>query len=130
MRWNHAFQVKTGLFQWFSQWIVECTGLIRQSGMLRCSTKCLLVFYELPCLTVPISKGVWPAFLLLFFFPPLLKLFLDRHSLLCFCSHTAAHTHQAHVWCIISLVCGEACEPWLSPALSPCQSQHVCEHQL
>lgn len=26
-------------------------------------------FYELPCLTVPISKGVWPAFLL--FFSPL-----------------------------------------------------------
>lgn len=116
-----------------SQRFLNDTDLIRQSRKLRCSTKCLFVFYELPCLTVSISKSVWPAFLLLFFsfFPPLAQA-LSRYTLCIMLphTHTPPYTHQAHVWCIISLVCGEACEPGLSPALSPCQSQRVCEHQL
>lgn len=49
------------------QRVLNDTDLIRQSRKLRCSSKCLFVFYELHWLTVPISKGVWPAFLLLFF---------------------------------------------------------------
>lgn len=119
-------------FLWCCQRYLNDTDLIRRSRKLRCSTKCFFVFYELPCLTVPISKGVWPAFLLLFFFFPAPTLFLDRCSLSYSRTHkhTLPYTPQAHVWCIISLVCGEACEPRLSPALSPCQSQRVCEHQL
>lgn len=117
----------------YSRLYLNGSDLVRRSRKLRYSTKCLFLFYELPCLTVPISKDVWPAFLLpSFSLPSALTLFLHRHSLPLTpsrLSHIAVHT-PAHVWCIISLVCGEAGEPRLSPTLSPCQSQRVCEHQL
>lgn len=80
------------------------TVLIRQSRKPRCSSKCLFVFYEIRCLTVPISKGVWPAFLLLFFPPPLLKLFLDRCSLPRSCARAHTHTHiQPRTRLVVSL---------------------------
>lgn len=98
LRKNHMDLCIPGQSQaslWCSCCYLNDTDLIRQSRKLRCSTKCFFLFYELPCLTVPISKGVWPAFLLLFFplsfFYPAPTLFLDRRSL----SHTHTYTQAA-----------------------------------
>lgn len=79
LRKNHMKLCIPGQSQaslWCSRCYLNDTDLIRQSRKLRCSTKCFFLFYELPCLTVPISKGVWPAFLLLFS----LSLFLSRSN--------------------------------------------------
>lgn len=92
---------KLCFFLWCRQRVLNDTDLIRQSRKLRCSSKCLFVFYELHWLTVPISKGVWPAFLLLFFplFSPLLKLFLDRYSLPRSRTHTERMFGVSLAWC-------------------------------
>lgn len=86
-------------FLWCSQRFLNDTDLIRQPRKLRCSTKCLYVFYELSCLTVPISKGVWPAFLLLFFsFPPAPVQTLSRQTFSIMLPHTQRRTHTKHTF--------------------------------
>lgn len=82
------------------QRVLNDTDLIRQSRKLRCSSKCLFVFYELHWLTVPISKGVWPAFLLLFFplFSPPTQT-LSRYSLPRSRTHTECMFGVSLAWC-------------------------------
>ena len=93
-------------FPWCFQLHLKDTDLIRWSRKLRCSAKCFFfsLLYELPCLTLPISKGVWPAFLpLFFFFSCYHSLSRQMLTLSCSCTHARKHTH-AHVHTCTHLV--------------------------
>lgn len=68
-------------------------GCDEECTKLRCFNKRFFVFYEPPCLTVPISKGVWPAFSIpIFLFFPAVTLAPD-HCTNCTQTHTHPNTH-------------------------------------